>query len=70
MKTILHSDQGYVYSSKSFNDLLPTYNIIRFMSRAGTQTDNLAMEAINGWITSEIFTDLHIRNKESVKDDI
>lgn len=70
LKTILHSDQGSVYSSKSFNDLLPTYNIIRSMSRAGTPTDNGAMEAINGWIKSELFTDLHIRNKESVKEDI
>lgn len=70
LKTILHSDQGSVYSSKSFNDLLLTYNIIRSMSKAGTPTDNGAMEAINGWIKSELFTDLHIRNKESVKEDI
>ena len=43
---ILHSDQGAVYSSKSFNELLPTYDITRSMSRAGTPTDNGAMEAI------------------------
>ena len=58
--TILHTDQGAVYASKAFNELLPAYNIIRSMSRAGTPTDNGAMEAINGWIKSELFTDFHI----------
>lgn len=45
---ILHSDQGSVYTSKAFNDLLPMYSITHSMSRAGTPTDNAAMEAING----------------------
>ena len=45
---ILHSDQGSVYASKAFNELLPMYGITRSMSRAGTPTDNAAMEAING----------------------
>ena len=26
---ILHSDQGAVYSSKKYNELLPMYNVIR-----------------------------------------
>lgn len=43
---ILHSDQGSVYTSKKFNELLPMYNIVHSMSRAGTPTDNAAMEAI------------------------
>jgi len=38
-KMILHSDQGSVYASKSFNDLLPMYSITHSMSRAGTPTD-------------------------------
>lgn len=46
---ILHSDQGSVYASKAYNDLLPMY-VVRSMSRAGTPTDNSAMESINGWI--------------------
>ena len=57
---ILHSDQGSVYSSKAFNDLLPFYNVARSMSRAGTPTDNAAMEAINGWMKAELFMDFHI----------
>ena len=51
---VLHSDQGSVYASKAFNELLPMYSITRSMSRAGTPTDNAAMESINGWIKAEI----------------
>ena len=65
-KLILHSDQGSVYTSKSYNELLPMYNIVRSMSRAGTPTDNAAMEAINGWIKAELFTDFHITSPENV----
>lgn len=69
-KTILHSDQGSVYTSKAFNELLPAYNIIRSMSRAGTPTDNSAMESINGWMKAELFTDFHITGKANVKTEI
>lgn len=65
-KLILHSDQGSVYASKSYNELLPMYNIVRSMSRAGTPTDNAAMESINGWIKAELFTDFHITSPENV----
>lgn len=57
---VLHSDQGSVYTSKNFNELLPMYHIVRSMSRAGTPTDNAAMEAINGWIKAELFVDFHL----------
>lgn len=70
LEMILHTDQGSVYSSKSFNDLLPVYNIIHSMSRAGTPTDNAAMEAINGWIKAELLEDLHIKSKETIEDDL
>lgn len=69
-KMVLHSDQGSVYTSKAFNELLPMYNISRSMSRAGTPTDNAAMESINGWIKSEIFTDFHITGEKTVKEEI
>lgn len=69
-ETILHSDQGSVYASKAFNDLLPMYGITRSMSRAGTPTDNAAMESINGWIKSELFTDLHVTGERPVEDEI
>ena len=63
---VLHSDQGSVYASKSYNELLPMYNITRSMSRAGTPTDNAAMESINGWVKTELFTDFHITSNDDV----
>ena len=70
LKMILHTDQGAVYASKSFNEILPLYNIVHSMSRAGTPTDNATMEAINGWIKAEIFDDLHIKSNETIKEDL
>ena len=60
LNLVLHTDQGSVYSSKGFNELLPHYHITHSMSRAGTPTDNGAMEAINGWAKAEMFTDFGI----------
>lgn len=69
-RMILHSDQGSVYSSKSFNELLPMYGITRSMSRAGTPTDNAAMEAINGWVKAELFMDLHVTGDRPVQEEV
>ena len=66
---ILHSDQGSVYASKAFNDLLPVY-VSRSMSRAGTPTDNAAMESINGWIKAELFMDFHVTGEKPVEQEI
>ena len=55
--TILHTDQGSVYSSLSYNELISNYNIKRSMSRAGTPTDNPIIEAVNGWIKAEIYSE-------------
>ena len=68
--TILHADQGAVYELKAFNESLPAYSIIRSMSRVGTSTNNGAMEAVNDWIKSELFTDFHITDIGNVKEDI
>ena len=67
---VLHSDQGAVYTSKAYNELLPMYGIIRSMSRAGTPTDNGAMEAINGWIKTELTTDFHVTGEKSIKEEV
>lgn len=70
LETILHTDQGTVYASKSFNEILPLYSIVHSMSRAGTPTDNAAMEAINGWIKAEVFNDFHLTGKEDIRDEV
>ena len=68
-KMVLHSDQGSVYASKAFNELLPAY-VNRSMSRAGTPTDNAAMESINGWIKTEMFIDLHVTGEKPIEQEI
>lgn len=67
LHTLLHTDQGTVYASKDFNELLPLYNIERSMSRAGTPTDNGTMEAINGWVKAELFNDFHVTGNEDIQ---
>jgi transposase InsO family protein len=60
--TILHTDQGSVYSSRSYNELLKHSNIKHSMSRVGTPTDNAIMESINGWIKEEMFYDFGLKH--------
>ena len=57
---ILHTDQGSVYSSMAYNELIKDTNIIRSMSRAGKPTDNPVNEALNGWIKEELYIDFKL----------
>jgi putative transposase len=62
----LHTDQGSVYSSQSYNKLIKNYNIQRSMSRAGTPTDNPVNESLNGWIKEELFIDFHLKESNDI----
>lgn len=57
---ILHTDQGSVYASMAYNELIKDTNIVRSMSRAGKPTDNPVNEALNGWIKEELFIDFKL----------
>lgn len=57
---VLHTDQGTVYSSMAYNELIKETNIVRSMSRAGKPTDNPVNEALNGWIKEELVIDFGI----------
>jgi len=59
---IFHTDQGTVYTSKAYNELIKDYNIVRSCSRAGKPTDNPVSESLNGWIKEELFIDFDIYN--------
>ena len=48
LETIVHTDQGVVYFSMSFNNIFNSYSVTRSMSRAGTSTDNPVIESKNG----------------------
>jgi transposase InsO family protein len=67
--TVLHTDQGSVYSSMAYNELIKDSLIVRSMSRAGKPTDNPVNEALNGWIKEELVVDYQIdkcRSREDV----
>lgn len=63
---ILHTDQGSVYSSKLYNNLLVDYNILHSMSWAGTPTDNPVNESLNGWIKEELFIDFDLKDSDNI----
>lgn len=67
-QTILHTDQGIVYSSRMFAHIHKDYNIIRSMSRKGTPTDNPIIESINGWIKEEMVTDFKYYKADNLFD--
>ena len=52
LDTIVHTDQGAVYS----------------LSRAGTPTDNPVIESKNGWIKKEMYIDFDINNYNTVQE--
>jgi len=60
VETILHFDQGPVYSSRAFLHAHKNYNITHSMSRSGTPTDNLTIEALNGWIKVELYENFNL----------
>ncbi|MDD3478579.1 MAG: IS3 family transposase [Candidatus Izemoplasmatales bacterium] len=63
--TILHSDQGSIYTSRAFNARLH-YTIRRSMSRRATPTDNPVIEAINGWIKDELKADFNLEKADDI----
>lgn len=68
LETIVHTDQGSIYSSMSFNNIFNSYTITRSMSRAGTPTDNPVIESKNGWIKKEMYIDFDINNYSTVQE--
>lgn len=67
--TIVHTDQGSVYASMAYNELIRDKNIARSMSRAGKPTDNPVNEALNGWVKEELYVDFQI-GRCSTRDEI
>ena len=68
LETIFHTDQGAVYSSRSFNNMHKDFLIKRSMSRAGTPTDNPVIESKNGWLKKEMHIDFDTNNYNTVQE--
>jgi len=52
---LLHSDQGWQYQQKAYQQLLRENNIIQSMSKRGNCLDNACMENFFGQLKSEMF---------------
>jgi transposase InsO family protein len=65
-ETIVHSDQGVIYTSFAYNNAFKDYNISRSMSRRATPTDNPIIESINGWIKEELFKEWNLSQCDDI----
>jgi transposase InsO family protein len=63
--TILHSDQGAIYTSRAFNARFDS-TIKRSMSRIATPTDNPVLESINGWVKDELMLDFNLKQSNDI----
>ncbi|ADM68825.2 integrase [Paenibacillus polymyxa E681] len=63
--TLIHSDQGFQYTSHKYKNVLQEYKMIRSMSRRGNCLDNACMENFFGHLKAEC---LHIQKFRSVED--
>ena len=66
--TIMHSDQGIIYSSIALSQVHKDYTITRSMSRIATPTDNPIIESKNGWLKKEMYIDFNQDDYETVED--
>lgn len=65
-ETIVHSDQGIIYTSVAFNNAFKDYNISRSMSRRATPTDNPIIESLNGWMKEEMFKEWNLSKCDDI----
>ncbi len=54
-RPLLHSDQGWQYQMKEFQELLKEHNITQSMSRKGNCLDNSVIENFFGRLKTEMF---------------
>lgn len=63
--TVFHTDQGSVYTSAAYNEIIKEAGIVRSCSRAGKPTDNPVNESLNGWIKEELLVDFRLADAGS-----
>lgn len=68
--TILHSDQGHLYTENRYVDALKSMGIIQSMSRKGNCYDNAAIESFFGHLKSELIYNIKILSKEQMINEI
>jgi len=68
-KCLVHSDQGFHYTSRKFQNILKSKGLIQSMSRKGNCWDNAPMESFFGHMKDEIDLKL-LKSLEEVKKEI
>ena len=66
--TVFHTDQGSVYTSVAYNEIIKEAGIVRSCSRAGKPTDNPVNESLNGWIKEEMLVDFRLADAQSFRE--
>jgi putative transposase len=64
---IVHSDQGFQYTSHAYHDMLPTVGAQISMSRRGNCLDNAAMESFFSHLKAEALYPYHIRSLDEAQ---
>ena len=64
---ILHSDQGFQYTSHGYSNLTKEYGILPSMSRAGTPLDNAPAENFFGTFKTECYYRQQVETLEQAK---
>ncbi len=67
---LFHSDRGFQYTSRSFQQLLKERGFVQSMSRVGRCIDNGPMEAFWGTLKAEMFYLKTYQSFEELKRDI
>ena len=57
---VVHTDQGSVYTSKGYNEIIHESGLVHSLSRPGKPTDNPVNESLNGWIKEELLYDFGV----------
>ena len=70
MKTLLHSDRGFQYTSYGFKKFIKENNVTQSMSRVGKCIDNGPMENFWGIIKEEMYRLKTYTNFEALEEDI
>lgn len=68
--TILHSDQGHLYTEPKYIDAIKEMGIVQSMSRKGNCFDNAAVESFFGHLKSELIYNNKILSKEQMISEI
>lgn len=69
-KPILHSDQGWQYQMKAYQQQLRKHDIRQSMSRKGNCLDNAAMESFFAVLKSELFHPTQFADIQSLQSEI